>query len=742
VRVAAVTARHQNADLPRPASLDDKSAHEWGQLSAQVLDCRRAAACSRVNVTLESAAKRDPQSPAATVFRLWMADNLLRDGEFAQALAAYDVVLERAQSAERLIKEYDPIPGVLHHKAHAAAMLGDIDTALATWQELARYVPGSANAYFQAGLLAHSSGRTDQAAELYRQAARGDASNRTDDAAELARRELLRMALPSTAFAENERQLAGVLADALERGDARLLQALLTSTHFAVGTVGGHTVFEQDDLIEALWTNLKSSEIKVRRTLLGSGGKRYLHTEGWRGKWFSGPVIFLLTRGPRGWQWTGVAIAGGSALWVERWRPAVLQKNQPLPFELYAPWPEGQCFMAGGFNEFLVQQTAILAAAAGGGFLFGSLAAAAVAFAFSTQDCGFGVRGFYFNQFTHVDDDAFAIDFTRYRQYVPYDNESGGTPVLAARSGIVSYVYDTADTGDPNNSNTVYIDHEDPANPGDKTRFRSHYLHMEGLPGKVTVSFGMPVYTGNRLGYMDDTGNSVLDHLHFSIHDRELLFNGQPYASVRPTPMSGVRLGDDDSGRCVCSTNTEYEGEKPMIEATTFDGQNWLITPAALSVNESEPSVQDQKFLLVLSGVVIVDIKGNSGAQWRRETVSIRPDLFSPLQYAVSRHGIPTPPGSSGTNYQLWFEVEQWAPFAAVSSMFNEHESVNSGFAVDRWRPNPFVTATGFNNTTLDRLFSGIQVDVAVRDTDAWLHRVSYSVVLLGRVRFAPILIL
>ena len=74
-----------------------------------------------------------------------------------------------------------------------------------------------------------------------------------------------------------------------------------------------------------------------------------------------------------------MAIAGGSALWVERWRPAVLQKNQPLPFELYAPWPEGQCFTAGGFNEYLVQQTAILAAAAGGGFLFGSLAAAAVA---------------------------------------------------------------------------------------------------------------------------------------------------------------------------------------------------------------------------------------------------------------------------------------------------------------------------------------------------------------------------
>lgn len=737
-----MTSDQRNPDPTRPVSLDDKSAYEWAQLSAQVLDCRRKPACSRINVTLESAAKRDLQSPAAPVFRLWMADNLLRDGEFRQALMAYDQVLEHAQSTRRLQPLHDLVPGALQHKAHAAASLGDVDAALGAWQELARYVPGHANAGFQAGLLAQATGRSEQAADFYRQAARSEACHRTDDPAELARRELLRMSLPQTAFFADERQLADTLADALEHGDVRQLQALLTRTHFAVGSVGGHTRFEEADLIEALWSDLAASEVTVRRTLLGSGGKRYLQTEGWRGKWFIGPVILLITRGPRGWQWTGVAIAGGSALWLERWRPAVLQKNQALPFELAAPWPHGQCFTAGGFNEFLGQQAAILAVAASGGFLFGSIAAAALAFVFSSGDCGFGIRGFYFNQFTHVDDDAFAIDFTRYRQFLPYDNESGGTPVLAARGGIVSYVYDGAATGDPNTSNTVYIDHEDPSNPVDDTRFRSHYLHMQGAPRKISVSQGMQVHTGTRLGYMDDTGNSVLDHLHFSIHDRDVLFDGRPYASVRPTPMGGVRLEDGDSGRCVCSRTTEHEGDKPMIEASNFDGQNWLITPAALSVNEARPTVQEQKFLLALSGVVIVDIKGNSGAQWRRETVSLRPELFSALQYAVTRHGVPVPPGSSGGSYQLLFEVEQWAPFAAVSSMFNEQQSINSGFAVDRWRPNPFASATGFNNTPLDRLFSGIQVDVAVRDTDAWLHRVSYSIVLLGKIRFAPVIIL
>ncbi|MEN1956582.1 tetratricopeptide repeat protein [Luteimonas changyuni] len=485
---------------PRPAALDEKSAHEWSRLSAQVLECRRDPFCSRANATLDSAAGRDLESPVAPVFRLWAADNLLRDGEFRQALAAYDAVLEHAQSTGHLVEVRDLVPGALRHKAHAAASLGDVDTALAVWQELARYAPEDTNAVFQAGLLAHRSGRIDEAADFYRRAMRHEASHRTDDAAELARRELLRMASPATAFIADERQLADMLADALERGDVRRLQALLTSTHFAVGTVGGHTWFEADDLVEALWTDLAASEVKVRRTLLGSGAKRYLQTEGWRGKWFSGPLIFLLVRGPRGWQWDGVAIAAGNALWLERWRPAVLQKNQALPFELAAPWPHGQCFMAGGFNEYIGQQAAILAAAAGGGFIFGGIAAAALTFLFSTRDCGFGIRGFYFNQFTHVDDDAFAIDFTRYRQYVPYDNESGGTPVLAARAGIVDYVYDLADTGDSGSSNTVYIHHADPDNSADTTRFRSQYLHMEGAPRKITVSQGMQVQAGSRLG--------------------------------------------------------------------------------------------------------------------------------------------------------------------------------------------------------------------------------------------------
>jgi murein DD-endopeptidase MepM/ murein hydrolase activator NlpD len=55
---------------------------------------------------------------------------------------------------------------------------------------------------------------------------------------------------------------------------------------------------------------------------------------------------------------------------------------------------------------------------------------------------------------------------------------------------------------------------------------------------------------GAPIGFMDDTGNSALPHLHFSMRDRDLSMN-----SVRPTPMDGQTLNDGESWKCVGSTN-------------------------------------------------------------------------------------------------------------------------------------------------------------------------------------------
>lgn len=177
-----------------------------------------------------------------------------------------------------------------------------------------------------------------------------------------------------------------------------------------------------------------------------------------------------------------------------------------------------------------------------------------------------------------------------------------------------------------------------------------------------------------------------------------------------------------------------------MRVLTDFAGQNWLITPAALAVGENPPaSIHDQKFLLVLSGVVIANLQGNSGSQWLRDTLSFLPDMAGPqnsgpLNWAIGRWAIPKPPGP---NFSIGFSLEEWAPFASLSSIFNQNPSINLGFAVDVWRPNHFANGTdAFTHSAVGNIFTGINVDVAVLDTTALIYRIGYNVTLLGKIVF------
>jgi hypothetical protein len=727
-------------DVFEPRSLDARSAHEWRHLAAQVMGKRREGVCSNANNALEAAIEREPQSPAAGAYWLWTADNAARDGNRTQAILVYDKAIEALANNQPLIPSIDGVGGALLHKAQTAALANDPRAAIETYRALARHAPKNPNPLFQAGLIMEGARDFKRAADLYKKVANKAESFKTDDPAELARRGLARLSLSDDAFKSTAEQVVDAIEIALSRRNGEQLRRLVSSTHFEIGPLGGHTAFETETLLEQLCSDLGSGSIEVDRKLIGRGDKKYLRTFGWRGRWFSGDVIFLIRRSPRGWQCSGCGIATPNELWLEHWRPATPQTNQPLPFELLAPWPDGQCFAAGGLGPFLRDQM-VIAYVAATYWPFGAIAAAAIAFGLSLRDCGFGVRGFYYNDSsTHDEDEAFAIDFTRYRRFVPYDNISGGTPVLTPRSGIVSFVSDGTPTGSSTDSNTVEIQHGDPNDPANIDRYTSRYLHMEG-PGQIIPSMMMPIYTGNRIGLMDDTGNSLIDHLHFSIHDRQINYPGSPLGgSVRPTPMNGEALEDDDSGKCICSTNVETFGAPEMIYPTGFAAQNWVITPVATAVGQAQPTrIQDQTWELLLSGVVLIDMKGVTTAQWRRETILIVPDLNGPILQAAAHYGIPLPPGTSGSNYYCNFQVEQHAPFSTVSSIYNQGESINSGFAVDVFRPNPYFTATDiFTNAARNNLFSGIQVDAAVRDSDAYLYRLGYRITLVGKIVFSP----
>jgi tetratricopeptide (TPR) repeat protein len=697
--------------LPEP--LDAGTDHEWRNLAAQVMRARNDRYCARTNISLLAAADREPEAPPAPFFRLWMADNLAFDGNYAEAARSYDDCLEACGAARRLTAHQDPAAGALLHKAEVLELSGDAPAAIAAYRDLIERQPAGKSAALEAGRIAERVGDDRTAYEFYGSVASTELTPKTDDPAQLARRARDRLADGDTRYSTSATELADQLIAALDRREAADLQRLASRTHFAVGPIGGHTGFESADMLDAFLRELSLGEVRAKRQLLGSGGKRYVPTTGWKGRWFQGEVTLILSEAPKGWQWTGIALHTPNEHWVERWKPAIIQTN--------------------GLFEHIAEAAIVAAAWPFSGVV-------AVGFA-SANCCGWGARGFYYNIGpTHDEEDAFAIDFTRYRRFVPYDNESGGTPVLAVHEGVVSCVRAGKASGDSSTDNRVQIEHADPANPADASRYTSKYLHLEG-PFRVPVSQGMPVRVGTRLGFMDDTGNSILDHLHFSIHDRQLPYSGAPEGkSVRPSPMSGRTLGDSDSNKCIESNNVDYTGENIVLHPSSFAGQNWLITPAALAVNEAQPSsIVDQKWLLVLSGVVNIDLKGNS-SQWLRETFRIMPDVFAPMNHAVGRYNIPTPRNSGFT---LRFQVEQWVPHSAPSSMFNKNHAINSGFAVDLWRPHPFGTDTDvLTNAGFGNVFSGIQVDVAVSDTDAFLYRLSYHIVLLGKIRFGqPIII-
>lgn len=190
-----------------------------------------------------------------------------------------------------------------------------------------------------------------------------------------------------------------------------------------------------------------------------------------------------------------------------------------------------------------------------------------------------------------------------------------------------------------------------------------------------------------------------------------------------------------------------YRKFNAMKYLTDFAGQNWLITPAALAVGEQPPqSIRDQKWLLILSGIVLANQRGDNSGSWNHQTVSFIPDIAGPddptatsgpLNWAIARYGIPRPTGTVGQDYLVRFALDEWSPFVSLGSVFDQGPSNNAGFAVDDWGPNHFDNGTDVvTNVAVNNIFTGVNADLAVNDTDAWIYRLGYNITLLGTIVF------
>ncbi len=109
----------------------------------------------------------------------------------------------------------------------------------------------------------------------------------------------------------------------------------------------------------------------------------------------------------------------------------------------------------------------------------------------------------YSSRFSHTGQEAFAVDF----------DMREGTPVHAARAGVVARVEDSNNRGCWADgcgkfANYIVILHSDGTT--------GEYYHLEKNGSVVTV--GETVKRGQKIGYSGNTGHTTMPHLHFGVY--------------------------------------------------------------------------------------------------------------------------------------------------------------------------------------------------------------------------------
>ncbi len=128
-------------------------------------------------------------------------------------------------------------------------------------------------------------------------------------------------------------------------------------------------------------------------------------------------------------------------------------------------------------------------------------------------------------------------------------------------------------------------------------------------------------------------------------------------------------------------------------------------------------NVENSRVVYVLSGVFIVNLKGQS-QNWLRETIHVN---------------IPIP----ALPINIGLHIEYWAPYFTMNSVFNQNNAVNSGHAVDSFGIEGREIDSNFGQNT-----AGFFVNTAERDSDAYLYRIGYNVTLKGTYKpIRPIII-
>lgn len=127
------------------------------------------------------------------------------------------------------------------------------------------------------------------------------------------------------------------------------------------------------------------------------------------------------------------------------------------------------------------------------------------------------------------------------------------------------------------------------------------------------------------------------------------------------------------------------------------------------SLHKLHTETGDGKRLVILSGIVRIDLKGESTKDWRFEEIEIQPKIPSiPQDTALL--------------------VEQWVPLVTINTIYNEDTAVGAGWGVNNfWVDLPGSRMIPYRNPRVN-----IKARVLVRDSDGWIFRVAYQLTMTG----------
>ncbi|MEB2297185.1 MAG: hypothetical protein OZ930_11735 [Ignavibacteria bacterium] len=145
-----------------------------------------------------------------------------------------------------------------------------------------------------------------------------------------------------------------------------------------------------------------------------------------------------------------------------------------------------------------------------------------------------------------------------------------------------------------------------------------------------------------------------------------------------------------------------------VIEVTqNITSKNWLRMPVAVSEGAPE--------LFVLTGIAVFEKLKGTGQTWNRGTAIIHANFSNivPIGKAI--------------------QPKHWTCSVSLASVNNKNESMNTGWAVDESKLPLEKTVDGIEVILANGVLV-IRAEVAIRDIDAFIARLSFNVSILGKV--------